>query len=268
MNILRFEFKKYLASLWVWALSLIGLLLMFMAFYPVLGKDAATMDLFLRYYPEELLKAFGMGEGLSLATVAGFLAFSFGMVQLCLAIQSAYYGFHFLSVEERELTADFLYAKPVSRQRVLGAKYLAAMGALLVSNAAVWAGTFLSIAWFGGGNPYDSRAVAALLLSVPIFQLFFFSLGFLATALTKKLTGVLGPAVGIASVLYMLNALRRIVGGELLGLISPYYHFDPNYILARGQWDFTLVSISVGFIAGANIAAYLLFARRDLRTAV
>jgi ABC-2 type transport system permease protein len=268
VNIFSFEFRKYLGSLWIWALSLIGLLVMFMAFYPMLAEDAAVLDLFLSYYPEELLKAFGMGGELSLATVAGFLAFTFAMVQLCLAIQSAYYGFHFLSVEERELTADFLYAKPVSRARVLGAKYLAAMGALLATNGAVWAGTFLSIAWFGGDAPYDSRAVIALLLSVPIFQLFFFSLGFLATALTKKLAGVLGPAVAIASVLYMLNALRRIVGGELLGLLSPYYHFDPNYILAHGEWDLALASMSVIFIAGANIAAWLLFSRRDLRTAV
>ena len=268
MNIVSFEFRKYLGSLWIWVLSLIGLLVMFMAFYPMLAEDAAVLDLFLSYYPEELLKAFGMGGELSLATVAGFFAFSFALVQLCLAIQSAYYGFHFLSVEERELTADFLYAKPVSRGRVLGAKYLAAMGALLVTNAAVWAGTFLSITWFGGDDPYDLRALITLLLSVPVFQLFFFSLGFLVTALAKKPTAVLGPAVGIASILYMLNALRRIVGGELLGLLSPYYHFDPNYILARGEWNLALVSISVGFIAGANIAACLLFARRDLRTAV
>lgn len=267
MNILAFEFRKYLSSLWIWALSIMGLLVMFMAFYPALAGDAAILDLFLQHYPEELLKAFGMGEGLSLATVAGFLAFTFAMVQLCLAIQSAYYGFHFMSVEERELTADFLYSKPVSRGRILGAKYLAAMGALLAANAAVWAGTFLSIAWFGGGNPYDLEAVVSLLLSVPVFQLFFFSAGFLATMLSRKLTAVLGPAVGIASVLYILNALRRIVGGELLGLISPFHHFDPNYILGRGEWNATLAFISVGFIVVANIAAYLLFSKRDLRSA-
>ncbi|HAI20873.1 MAG TPA: hypothetical protein DCM14_03095, partial [Clostridiales bacterium UBA8153] len=185
MSILGFEFRRYLGSLWVWVLSLIGLLLMFMAFYPVLAADAAVLDLFLRHYPEELLKVFGVGGELSLATVAGFLAFSFVVVQLCLAVQSAYYGFSFLSVEERELTADFLYAKPVSRLRVLTEKYLAAGGALLVTNAAVWIGTFLSIAWFGGDAPYDVRAVISLLLTVPIFQLFFFSLGFLATALSK-----------------------------------------------------------------------------------
>lgn len=268
MNIFSFELKKYLRSLWIWILSLIAILLLYMAFYPMLAEDAALLDLFLEHYPEELLKAFGMGGELSMATVEGFFAFSFAFAQLCIAVQSAYYGFQFLSVEERELTADFLYSRPASRKRILFSKYLAAICALLITNAGLWAGAFISIEWFRGDNTYDLWAVISLLLSVPVFQLFFFSAGFLATALTRKIPSVVGPAVGLAFVLYILNALRRIVGGELLALISPYYHFDPNYILRQGDWDIALVSLSAGFIIIANVAAYLLFLRRDIHSAV
>lgn len=268
MNILCFEFKKYLKTLWIWIGSINLLLLMYMAFYPVLAQDAATLDLFLEHYPEELLKAFGMGGELSLATVAGFFAFSFAFVQLTLATQSAYYGFHFLSVEESELTADFLYSKPIARNRVIFLKYSAVLLTLLLTNLGVWAGSFLSLEWFRGDAGYELWPIISLLLTVPLFQLFFFSLGFLVTALTKKMSGVIGAAVGVAFVLYILNALRRIVGGELLGIISPYYHFDPNYILAGGEWDPLLTSLSLTFIVIANIAALLLFLKRDFRSAV
>ncbi len=268
MNIILFEFRKYTRSLWIWISSLISILLMYMAFYPVLAEDAAILDLFLEHYPEELLKAFGMGGELSMATVAGFFAFSFAFAQLCIAVQSAYYGLQFLSVEERELTADFLYSKPVSRKRILLSKYIAAMCALFVTNIGLWAGTFASIEWFRGDSAYDLWAVMSLLLSVPVFQLFFFSVGFLATALTRKISSVIGPAVGLAFVLYILNALQRIIGGDLLALISPYNHFDPNYILQRGDWDMALVSLSVGFIVVANVAAYIIFLRRDIHSAV
>ncbi|MBS4054800.1 MAG: hypothetical protein KGZ64_08520, partial [Thermaerobacter sp.] len=61
--------------------------------------------------------------------------------------------------------------------------------------------------------------------------------------------------------------LRRIVGGELLGLLSPYYHFDPNYILLAGAWHPLLTAISVSFIIVANFAAVRLYLRRDLRSA-
>lgn len=268
MNILWFEFKKYLKSLWIWIVSIIAQLIVFMAFYPLLAKDAQILDLFLEHYPEELLKAFGMGGELSLATVAGFFAFSFALTQLILAIQSAYYGFRFLSVEETELTADFLYSKPISRKRIIANKYLAVVLTLLITNISVWTGSFLAIEWFRGDVAYKMWPIISLLLTVPVFQLFFFSLGFLATALTKKMTAVIGAAVGAALVLYVLNALKRIVGGDILGLISPYHYFDPNYILVAGEWDPALTVLSIIFITVSNLTAWSLFLRRDFRSAV
>ncbi|MBT9153629.1 MAG: hypothetical protein DDT39_00286 [Firmicutes bacterium] len=268
MNIFDFEFRKYVGSLAVWIGSIIALLAMFMAFYPVLAQDAATLDLFLEHYPEELLKAFGMGGELSLATVAGFFAFSFAFTQLVIAAQSAYYGFHFVSVEERERTADFLYAKPISRASILAAKYAAAGLALLLTNIGVWAGSFLAIHLFRGDATYKLWPMVSLLLTVPVFQLFFFSFGFLVTAVSKKTTGVIGPAVGVSFVLYMLNALRRIIGGELLGLLSPYYHFDPNVILQAGQWEPFHAGISIGAIVVANVLAVRFYLKRDMSTAI
>jgi len=268
MNILLFELKKYAKTLWIWVVSLISLLVLYMAFYPALAADARALDLFLEYYPEELLKAFGMGGELSLATVAGFFAFSFAFVQLLLAVQSAYYGFQFLSVEERELTADFLYSKPVKRKSIVFFKYMACMITLFLTNIGVWIGSFLAIEWFRGDAAYDVWPIVSFLLTVPVFQMVFFSIGFLFTALTKKLPGIIGASVGVAFVLYILNALRRIVGGDILGLISPYYHFDPNYILIEGYWDTGLALLSVLFIVASNIIALILFLKRDFRSAV
>jgi len=268
MNIMWYEFKKHLKTLWIWVISIITQLVVFMAFYPVLAEDTALMDLFLEHYPEELLQAFGMGGELSLATVAGFFAFSFTLAQLTLAVQSAYYGFRFVSVEESELTADFLYSKPVSRGSIVLMKYLAVALIFLLTNIGVVFGSFLSIEWFKGSALYDIWPIISMLLTVPIFQMVFFSLGFLVTVLTKKMTAVTGAAVGVAFVLYILNALRRIVGGELLGIISPYYHFDPNYILAAGKWDPCLTMLSVLFVVAANIVALSLFLKRDIHSAV
>jgi len=268
MNILSFEVSGYLKSLAVWVAAIIATLLVFMAFYPILAGDAALLDLLLEHYPEELLKAFGMGGELSLATVPGWFAFSFAFTQLILAMQSAYYGFHFLSVEERELTADFLYAKPVTRARIILLKYLAVMIILLLTNVGVWLGSFLSLEWFRGTAEYELWPIISLLLTVPVFQMVFFSLGFLSTALTKRIAGVIGPAVGVAFVLYILNALRRILGGELLGLISPYYHFDPNYILVAGRWNPLLTMYSVLFVVAAHVVATALLLKRDIHSPI
>ena len=88
------------------------------------------MNEMLAKFPPELKAAFGL-DGMDLSTVLGFYSLVFLFVQLCLAIQAGNYGFGLVSIEESELTADFLLSKPVSRAQVLTSKLLAALSSLL-----------------------------------------------------------------------------------------------------------------------------------------
>lgn len=266
MNIYKFELKGYFRTLWIWIFSVIALLIMYMAFYPIMSDDAQMMDKILENYPEELLKAFGMGGNISFATVLGYFTFTFVFVQLCLAVQSAYYGFNFLSVEERELTADFLYSKPVTRRSIFIQKYLAAVTALLLSDIAVWIGSFLAIEIFRGDNNYEMSYLLILLASIPIFQLFFFSIGLIVTTISKKISSVISYAMALSFGLYILNAIRSIVGGELLGMISPYYYFEPGYILTHGELNLRLTIIAVAVILISNIIGYRLYLKRNIHS--
>lgn len=266
MNIFRYEFKGYIRSIVLWSVGIFAIMIMFMAFYPSFGKDAALMDKMLESYPEELLAAFGMNGGLSLSTVLGFLVFAFVFVQLCLAIQSSIYGFSFLSVEERELTADFLMTKPVSRKTIIISKFIAVLTSLIITNVITWVATFVSIELFKDGMEYDSGKVVLLLASIIIFQMFFLSIGMIVSLLVKKVRNVLSYSMALAFGLYILNALRGIIGGELLGIFTPYYHFDPSYILDKGKYDLGLASISLGVIIVSIVASYSLYQRRDIHS--
>lgn len=264
MTIYKFEMKNYLRTLWIWAISIIGLLILFMAFYPVMAEDSQMMDKILENYPEELLKAFGMSEYVPMSTIPGYFAFLFAFVQLCLAVQSAYYGFNFLSVEERELTADFLFSKPVSRTRIFVEKYGAALTAIAITNLALWVGSFISIELFKGSTGYAAGNLILLLLSVPVFQLVFFSVGLIVTTLSRKIGSVISYAMGLSFGLYMLNAIRSIVGGELLGIFSPYTYFEPGYIISEGTFNVRYTLIAVAIIMIATITGYRLYMKRNI----
>ncbi len=93
---------------------------------------------------------------MDLATVLGFYSFVFMFVQLCLAIQASNYGFGLVSIEESELTADFLLSKPVSRAQVLTSKLLAALTSLTITNLVVWVSSFAAISLFRGEHEYES----------------------------------------------------------------------------------------------------------------
>jgi ABC-2 type transport system permease protein len=237
-----------------------------MAVYPTFGKDVAMMDKIMANYPPELMAAFGMNQGLSLSTVLGFLVFTFVFVQLCLAIQASNYGFSFLSVEEREYTADFLMTKPVSRQTIIVQKFLAAFLALVLTNVIVWIGTYAAVELFRDGNTYDLGKLILLLSSTLLFQMFFISVGMLISVSLKKIRSVLSYSMALAFGLYVVNAIRNVIGGELLGLVSPFYHFDPGYILDKGSYNTPLVAISLVVIVGSMVTSYVLYIKRNIHS--
>ena len=266
MNIFSFELGMYRRSIITWSLSIVALIMLFMTFYPTFSADTKMFDQILENYPEELLKAFGMNSGMSLSSVLGFFTFVFAFVQLCVAIQASNYGFHFLSVEERELTADFLMSKPVSRTRIIVSKFLAAFTALTITNAFIWTGTFASLALFGGGNEYEARNLILQLVSTTFFQLFFLTVGMVVSVSVRKVRSVLSYSMALAFGLYVINGLRAIVGGKALGLLSPFYHFDPGYILTNGKYDVPMLLMNIGVIVAAGAASYYLYLKRNIHS--
>ena len=266
MNIFIFEFKTYIKSIIVWSVSIIGLMVMFMAFFPSIAADTTAMELILKNYPEKLLKAMGMNSSLSLSTIPGYLAFIFVFAQLCLAIQSSFYGFHSLSVEERELTADFLMTKPASRKLIISAKLSAALVSLVITNLFTWIGTFLSITLFKDGHTYNTGHLIVLLSSLIIFQLFFLSIGMVISVMVKKIRSVLTFSMALAFGLYILNAVRGVVEGELLGIFTPFYHFEASYILEHGKYNMPMVSISIGIIVVSFVFSYFLYMKRNIHS--
>jgi len=263
-NIFKYEFKMYQKSILIWTINLMLVILLMMVFYPTFGSDVALIDKMLENYPEELLKAFGMSISLSLASVLGYFSFVFAMVQLFVAIQAANYGFSILSVEEREFTADYLMSKPVSRVQILIAKFSAAFLALLFTNITIWITTFVSLNLFSDGNPYDADKIVLLLSTVILFQLFFLTVGMAISVFVRRIRSVLSFSLGLSFGTYILNTVRSIVGGETLGYLSPFYHFDPIKILETGALNIPMVTISCIFILGSLIITFILYKKRDI----
>ena len=256
----------YFKSILNWVLSIGSVIFMFMVFFPTFAADTAFMEQILAHYPEELLKAFGMDTELSLSTVLGYFSFTFVFVQLLLAIQSANYGFHFLSVEERELTADFLMSKPVSRQKILVSKFLAAFTSLTITNTFVWILSFAAIELFNNGAQYDAGHLITLLLTNTLFQIFFLSFGNVISVSIQRIGSVLSYSLGFTFGLYLLNTFQSILGGELVGYLTPFYHFDPSYILKHNSLNWSYAFISISLSAAALGITYYRYLRRDIHS--
>jgi ABC-2 type transport system permease protein len=262
-NIYVHEFRARLKSVIIWSLSLVLLILFFFSIFPSFSEQAALLNEMMAKFPPQLLAAFGMGN-IDLASLLGFYSLIFLFVQLCLAIQAGNYGFGLVSVEESELTADFLLSKPVSRGQVMTSKLLAALSSLIITDIVIWVSSYSSILVFRGEHEYEPRTLLLLLLSVLVFQLVFFGLGLVISLLVKRIRSVTPYGLGLAFGAYILSAFSGIFGEVKLELITPFKHLDPAYIVNHAAYNTPLVLADVIIILVAIVISYWLYIRRDI----
>ncbi len=263
MNIFKQEFGMRWRSVVTWSAAIAAVMLVYISLFSSFAGQADQINQLMANYPKELLDAFGL-NGTDLSTVMGFFGVVFLFTQVLLAIQASNYGFGLVSVEEREWTADFLMAKPVKRTSILTGKLLSAAAGLTVTNAIVWICSFGFINIFKAGRSYDTGSLVLLLGSIAVFQLFFLSVGLVVSLLVKRVRSVTPYAMGLAFGMYVLSAFGGLLGTSVIEDITPFKHFDPNYIVRHGMYDLPLVLISFGVVIVAFVASYLLYARRDV----
>ena len=74
--------------------------------------------------------------------------------------------------------------------------------------------------------------------------------------------------MALAFGMYVINAFGGLLGDAKLELLTPFKHFDPNYILSNSAYDTPLVMISVFAILISIIGSYVLYQKRNIHTAV
>jgi ABC-2 type transport system permease protein len=267
MNIFFHELKSYLKSVGIWSVANFLIILVYFSAFTTISAEAAEMEAMMASFPQELLIAFGMND-MDFASLLGFFGVVFLFCQVCLAIQASNYGFALVSIEERELTADFLLPKPISRTKILSAKLLAAFLALTVTNLSVWASSFFVVDLNRNGRELDVGTLVLILSTIVLFQLFFLSAGVIISLLMKRVRSVIPLSMALSFGMYILNIFGTMVGEDKLEIISPFRHFDPNYILANGSYDLPLVMISVTVIVIAIPISYYLYGKRNITAAV
>ena len=125
----------------------------------------------------------------------------------------------------------------------------------------------MAINLFSNGRTYETKPLILLLLSIVIFQLFFLSVGMVISLLMKRVRSVTPYAMALAFGMYILSAFGGMLGDVKLELLTPFKHFEPNYIINNAAYDLPLVMITVVVIVVSIVGSYVLYNRRDMRSA-
>ena len=133
MNIFLKEMKSHRKSLIFWSIGVFLMVASGMVKYESLSSSGQPMNEMLAGMPKSMLALLGIGD-FDISTATGYYGLLFIYLLLMATIHAAMLGATIIAKEERDKTSEFLFVKPVSRNRVITAKLLAAFVNILILN--------------------------------------------------------------------------------------------------------------------------------------
>lgn len=243
-----------------WGVGLVLMAALQLAVYPSVARSSESMQAFVNEWPEAFREAFHLD---AYATGAGFLnAELFSMMVPFVLIAVAVTGAATPAGEEERGTADLLLSLPVGRGRVLVAKVIATLLAVLGIAVAL----FVAIAVGAPLVDLDiamSGLVGGLVMSV-LLAIVFGALALLIATATGKRTAAIGVGVGLALAAFLLNALA-----PMADWLEPWQDGSPFHWalgadpLTNGV-DGPMAALMVALAVVLGIAGYLSYRRRDI----
>ena len=74
--------------------------------------------------------------------------------------------------------------------------------------------------------------------------------------------------MALAFGMYVLSAFGGMLGADTFDLITPFKHFEASAIITNAAYDVPLVMISVVVIIISLAGSYVLYAKRNIQTAI
>ena len=264
MNIYKYETRKKLISTLIWIIGMGIFIFVFYSVFEAMGSSAMA-DL-LEEIPEAFLKAFGMSDNFS--TIIGYTAMICIYIVLCGAIFSCNLGLNAVSVEERDMTADFLISKPITRNRILTTKLLAALTHMLIFSVLNSIMCYMGIEVFRNGQEYSFLTFFLMMLGIFIIQILFFAIGLFISVSLKKMGSSLSFSLGLSFGFFILNSFDTILEGTFVKYFIPYDYFEFGYIIENTAFKTYGIVISIGLIIAFILGSYLLYNKRNIATAM
>lgn len=260
MTLVKHELRQGKAAFLIWTASIGFLLVICIFLFPEMKEQMADVnDIFASM--GSFTEAFGM-DRLSFGTLIGFYSVECGNI---LGLGGAFYASlcaaGILSKEEKDRTAEFLLAHPVSRKKIITEKLIAILLQITAVNLIIYALSVGSIAAIGEEIPW--KEISLMHLAYYLLQLELAGICFGISAFLRK--GSAGVGLGIAAMMYFLNLIANITDtADFLKYVTPFGYCEGADIVSNGSLDGTMVSIGAILGICGILIAYLKYTKKDI----
>ena len=205
MNLFKLEIKKNLKGAIIWSIVLSCILFLYMAFFPTM-KDLGFNDLMMEkisLLPKGLLDSLGLSEMPNFSVFMEYFCYVFQFMSIALVIYGMILGTKALCKEEGDKTIEYLYAKPVSRFKIVLNKMLSSIVMILMVTALILLTSILSSIIFNHGKDIDMISIIMGFTLIPIFV--YWIIGFVLSAFLRDDSKSIVLSLGIFFGTYIIG---------------------------------------------------------------
>jgi ABC-2 type transport system permease protein len=242
---LKREFKINLKSFIIWASICIILFLLAFLVYPSIVNSESSVNLneMLKAFPQEVLAMFNMDIS-NIDTVFGwFQTEGITLFTLLVCLFSAILGSNILTKEESDKTIEFLYSKPISRNKIVTSKLLC--GTIYILSLIIVVTLFNLLGMYLSDSlEFKKFMIMSLTISLTALPIFYFTV-YVSSYFSKiKKTIGIGLAIVFSSFfIQMISAMGEKV--EWFKYFSLHTLSDSRNIIRTGEMNFTYLIITV-----------------------
>lgn len=263
MNVFWREIKFYRKGLIFWSLGMIILVWSSMVKYSTFQSSGQSVSELISQFPRSIQTIFGM-TGFDLTKVSGFFGVMFMYIALMATIHAVMLGAGILSKEERDKTSEFIYVKPVTRNKVISAKILAGLVQIAVFNLVTLLSSIYFVKVYSHSDEFFGD-IFLLIMGLAFLQLIFFFVGTAVAAVSRRPKSSASIAASVLLLAFILTYFINFNADlDFLKYFTPFMYFDAKDILANQSLNIFCIGGSTVLISVLIITSYISINTRDL----
>ncbi|MDD7352431.1 MAG: ABC transporter permease subunit [Peptoniphilaceae bacterium] len=277
--IFNMEFKSNFAKMISWAIVLIILLGLMLAFYPFLAESQmnSLFNSVLEGFNEPARNTLGLYDGIDIVNIGDYIALVYHYLAVLIFIFAMQLGANSLSKEQSSGNIEYIYSNPISKSEIVTGKIAANLFIyilFLIIMALATVGLVLGISSIGIGGSESAQitsfeifeAVIKVFVGLLGSGLVFMSIGFFFSAMSKSSL----HQDAIAALFVFLIVLLTIVGkviGDIFGMIISYFPNEAFRPYSFVSADLNIIGLIVNAIIFVLmiILTYSIYSNKELK---
>lgn len=277
--IFNMEFKSNFAKMISWAIVLIILLGLMLAFYPFLAESQmnSLFNSVLEGFNEPARNILGLYDGIDIVNIGDYIALVYHYLAVLIFIFAMQLGANSLAKEQSSGNIEYIYSNPISKSEIVTGKIAANLLIyilFLIIMALATVGLVLGISSIGivgdGAIQITSfeifEAVIKVFIGLLGAGLVFMSIGFFFSAMSKSSLHQDAIAALFVFLIVLLTIVGKVIGDSFEIVIS----YFPNEVF--GSYSFVSADLNlIGLIANAIIfvlmivLTYSIYSSKELK---